>query len=75
MTKDLTSSQVDRQNILNNALAVEEIQKQTGVQGILFEGKYRFSKAMVATYFDVDIRTIERYVRERMKLEQMDMKF
>jgi hypothetical protein len=64
MAKDLTSSQIDRQNILNNDLAVEEIQKQTGLQGILFEGRFRFSKAMVATYFDVDIRTIERYVSD-----------
>ena len=64
MAKDLTSSQIDRQNILNNDLAVEEIQKQTGLQGILFEGRIRFSKAMVATYFDVDVRTIERYVSD-----------
>lgn len=64
MAKDLTSSQIDRQNILNNDLAVEEIQKQTGLQGIMFEGRIRFSKAMVATYFDVDVRTIERYVSD-----------
>ena len=64
MTKDLTSSQIDRQNILNNDLAVEEIQKQTGAQGVVFEGRVRFSKAMVAKYFDVDVRTIERYVSE-----------
>ena len=27
MSKDLTSSRLDRQNILNNELAIEEIQK------------------------------------------------
>lgn len=64
MAKDLTTSQLDRQNILNNDLAIGEIQKQTGIQGILFEDKVRFTKTMVATYFDVDIRTIERYVSD-----------
>lgn len=32
MAKDLTPSLVDRQNILNNEKAVNEIQKQTGIQ-------------------------------------------
>lgn len=64
MAKDLTTSQLDRQNILNNDLAVGEIQNQTGFQGIIFEDRIRFTKSMVATYFDVDIRTIERYVSE-----------
>ena len=40
------------------------MKKQTGLQGILFEDKLCFTKAMTATYFDVDIRTIERYVSE-----------
>lgn len=64
MAKDLTTSQLDRQNILNNSLAIQEIQKQTGLQGIVFEDKICFTKAMTATYFDVDTRTIERYVSE-----------
>lgn len=64
MAKDLTTSQIDRQNILNNDLAVNEIQNQTGIQGIIFEGRLRFTKSMVATYFDVDVRTIERYVSD-----------
>lgn len=62
--KDLTSSQIDRQNILNNELALEEIQNQTQIQGILFEDKVCFTKSMVATYFEVEIRTLERYVSE-----------
>lgn len=64
MAKDLTTSKIDRQNILNNELAVNEIQKQTGIQGILYEGRLRFTKSMVATYFDVEVRTIERYVND-----------
>jgi hypothetical protein len=64
MAKDLTTSQVDRQNILNNDLAIYEVQNQTGLQGIIFEDKLCFTKSMAATYFDVDVRTIERYVSE-----------
>lgn len=37
MSRDLTSSQLDRQNILNNEIAISEIQKQTQFQGIVFE--------------------------------------
>lgn len=66
MAKDLTTSQLDRQNILNNDMAIGEIQKQTGIQGILFEDRVRFTKTMVATYFDVDVRTIERYVSDNL---------
>ena len=65
MAKDLTTCQVDRQNILNNELAITELQKQTGIQGVVFEERLRFTKAMVATYFDVDERTIERYVSDK----------
>lgn len=64
MSKDLTSSKIDRQNILNNELAIAEIQKQTRIQGILFEDKLCFTKSMVAAYFEVEMRTIERYVSD-----------
>ena len=32
MAKDLTNSRLDRQNILNNEIAVEEIQLKSGVE-------------------------------------------
>lgn len=64
MARDLTTSQVDRQNILNNENAVAEIQNQTGFQGIMFEGRMCFTKAMVASFFDVEVRTVERYVSD-----------
>ena len=60
--KNLTNSIVDRQNILNNELALNEIRKTSNIQGIVFEEKIYFTKTMVASFFDVDIRTIERYV-------------
>ena len=64
MEKDLTNSRFDRQNILNNGPAIDEIREQTGIQGYIFENKIVFTKSMVATYFEVDSRTIERYVGE-----------
>ncbi|NIJ56174.1 DNA-binding protein [Dyadobacter arcticus] len=62
MSKNLTESSVDRKNILNNNLALQEVYEQVGFYGIKFEGKYRFTKQQVAQYFDVDIRTIERII-------------
>lgn len=44
MAKDLTSSRIDRQNILNNELALQEIQDSSNIRGIVFEGKYALPK-------------------------------
>ena len=58
--KELSNSPIDRQNILNNHFALEEIQKATKIQGVVFEGRMRLTKEQVAMFFGVDIRTIER---------------
>ena len=44
MKKDLTMSAIDRQNILNNKVALEGIQEYIGVSGMFFIEKYRFTK-------------------------------
>ena len=64
MAKDLTNSRIDRQNILNNQIAINEIQTSSNIRGIVFEGKSFLTKNMVATFFNVELRTIERYVSE-----------
>lgn len=64
MTKDLTTSQLDRQNILNNEIAVTEIQSKSGVEGIIWEGSVYVTRDMVATFFEIDIRTISRYIEQ-----------
>lgn len=64
MAKDLTTSRLDRQNILNNEIAVEEIQIKSGMEGILWEGKVFVTREMTASFFDVDIRTISRYIEQ-----------
>ena len=40
MKKDLTQSSIERQNILNNRFAIENIAKILDIEGILFEGKH-----------------------------------
>lgn len=48
--------------MLNNRFAIDEIQKHFELTGMLFEGEYRFTKKMVAEYYGVEDRTIERYL-------------
>ena len=60
--KDLTVSQVDRQNILNNPYALQEIERATRIKGIPFEGKTVVLKEQVSAFFEVTLRTIENYL-------------
>ncbi len=62
MEKNLINSRLDRQNILNNEIAVEEIQKTSNIKTVFWNEKYYLTKDMVADYFQVDVRTIERYI-------------
>jgi len=64
MAKDLTNSSLERQNILNNPYALQEIQKATKITGVVFEGSLRLTKEQVSSFFDVDTRTIERYLEK-----------
>jgi len=62
--KDLTTSNIERQNVLNNSYALENIQKYVGLPTIEFEGEYWLTKQMVAEFFEVEERTIERYLEK-----------
>ncbi len=62
--KDLTVSQVDRQNILNNPYALQEIEKAAHIRGIPFEGKSVVLKEQVATFFEVTPRTVDNYIEK-----------
>lgn len=64
MAKDLTTSRIDRQNILNNDLAIEEIQSRSGMEGIVWEDKVYVTREMTASFFQVDVRTISRYIEQ-----------
>lgn len=61
---DLTISNIERQNVLNNRYAVEALQETFGFTGMFFEGEYRFTKKMVADFYEVDLSTIDRYLSQ-----------
>lgn len=60
--KELPDSAIERQNILNNRFAVENVQKALNFTGMLFEGEYRYTKKMVADFYEVDLSTVNRYL-------------
>ena len=62
--KNLTVSQIERGNILNNNFAIREMYENLGFVGVMFEGKFRFTRNMVAGYFAIDDRTIDRYLNQ-----------
>jgi hypothetical protein len=64
MSKDLTNSPVDRQNILNNSYALVEVEKAIGIKGIPFEGGAVVLKEQVADFLEVTVRTIENYLEQ-----------
>ncbi|MEA3450407.1 MAG: DNA-binding protein [Bacteroidota bacterium] len=61
---DLTTSDINRQNILNNKYALNEIQKATGIEGLVFEKQYKMLTEEVAHFFEIDTRTIKRYLKK-----------
>lgn len=62
MSKDLTSSPVDRQNILNNDYALVEVEKAIGIKGIPFEEGTVVLKEQVADFLEVTTRTAGNYL-------------
>lgn len=66
-SRNLTTSKVDRQNILNNSLAITEIEKHTTIDAVYYDGKMYITKELVAAFFDVDVRTIERYISANLE--------
>jgi len=64
MSKNLTTSGVARQNILNNTYALQEIQKAVGIEGIMFESEFRFTKKQLAKFFEITERTIDNYLEK-----------
>jgi hypothetical protein len=62
--KDLTISAIDRQNILNNKKAIENIQAYLGISGMLFQGEYRLTRQQVVEFYVIDSSTIDRYLSQ-----------
>ncbi|HPJ26785.1 MAG TPA: DNA-binding protein [Synergistaceae bacterium] len=59
----LVDLRIDRQNILNNSFALQEIEKAAGITGILYEGKVILLKEQVASFLEIDVRTVENYLQ------------
>lgn len=62
MARLLSDSEIDRRNILNNPFAVEVIEKEVGLKGVIDDGETKFTIRQVAQFFEVETRTIERYL-------------
>ena len=62
MARDLTQSAIDRQNMLNNTHAIDMISSKLGFNGLLFNDEFKFTIKMVADFYEVDVRTVKRYV-------------
>ena len=67
MAKDLTTSNIHRKNILNNKYALQEIESEIGFPGVLFDGSLRYTRRQVASFYDIDERTISRYIEQHDK--------
>lgn len=64
MAKDLTTSNISRQNILNNEYALEKVELHLALGGLTWKDERIFTKAKVAQIFQVDIRTVTRYLEQ-----------
>lgn len=64
MKKNLTSSSVHRQNILNNPYALQNIQKELELPLTEFEGEFYMTKQQIVDLFEVDGSTVDRYISE-----------
>lgn len=58
MTRDLTTSEIARQNILNNTYALQEAEEAIGLRGVIFENQLKFTKQQVAQFLGVSTRAI-----------------
>lgn len=62
MPNDLTSSAIERQNVLNNRYALARIQEHLSLGGLEFDGDAWFTKQQLMTIFDVSESTVEKYL-------------
>ena len=58
MAKDLTTSEISRQNILNNPVALPRIREALEIKPLEFNGVLYVTKQMAADFYEVDLRTI-----------------
>ena len=71
MAQDLTTSQIDRQNILNNKYALQTIQENQDIKFHNYNGTLKQTKQMAVEYYGVEARTVERF----LKSNEEELKF
>lgn len=59
---ELNTTQLQRQNILNNRYALEAAEQHLQLGGVSFQGQTVFTKQQVVALFDVSDATVERYI-------------
>lgn len=62
MTKDLTTSAVARNNVLNNRYALSKLEEHLALGGLRIDGEVVFFKSHVVELLDIDERTIDHYL-------------
>lgn len=67
MAKNLTNSQLDRQNVLNNRYALEKVEEHLDLGGVFFEDSFIFTKQQLEALFEVSESTIEKYIASNGK--------
>ena len=65
--KDLTSSNIDRQNILNNSLVLSNLRDYFGVPGMFFQEEHKYTKQQITDFYQIDNVTVERYLESNEK--------
>ena len=61
---DLTTAQLQRQNILNNRFALQAAEQHLGLGGLAYAGETVFTKQQVTALFDISDATVERYLAQ-----------
>lgn len=61
---DLTNSQHQRQNILNNRYALQAAEQHLALGGVTFRDETVFTKQQVVSLFDISEPTVERYIAQ-----------
>lgn len=62
MANDLTTSPIDRQNVLNNRYALEKISNHLALGGLEFEDDFWLTKQQITELFNISESTIEKYL-------------
>lgn len=65
--KSLANSRIDRENILNNTVAIKEIEIELNLGGANWNDQLWFTKEYAASLYGVDIRTIESQISKNIE--------